>query len=148
MQNSRSTKTAKVGKNKGYLQISLSIWVSLPSLSFNFYFSCLMAFYQLFVLYIMLDLVCAEVCFSKSNCCKNHKRTMNVIQCFSHCGPPWIPSFPPTASPPFPPHDKRIITLDTIYTQDRGLPLPFHQYQHLKFIKLWGRPLACNFRSP
>lgn len=36
----------------------------------------------------------------------------------------------------FTPRDKRVITLDTIYTQGRGLPLPFHQYQHLKFIKL------------
>lgn len=49
----------------------------------------------------------------------------------------------------FPPLcDKRLITLDAIYTQGRALPLPFHQYQHLKFIKARGRPPACNFHSP
>lgn len=42
-------------------------------------------------------------------------------------------SRPPPPRPP--PRDKRVITLDTIYTRGRGLPLPLHQYQHLKFIK-------------
>lgn len=81
--------------------------------------------------------------------CKHYNVTTPVLS-FSDCGSlcyvPCLTSFPLHLF--FSTRDKRVITLDTIYTQGRGLPLPFHQYQHLKFIKLWGSPPACNFRSP
>lgn len=61
----------------------------------------------------------------------NQRLFSQTVALWSH-----VISFPQSASPPFSPRDKRVITLDTIYTRGRGLPLPFHQYQHLKFIKL------------